>query len=1013
MISLKKLLATALSAAMVLGTMAIPAFADGDAAKIGETEYATLQDAFNAAKKDDTITMLGNVTESIVIENGNTITLDLNGYTLTNTDGKHTIENRGTLTVTDSSTDKSGKVDNVSHAKIPLVNTDFGIAILNGGTFDRSLEDGNRKGNSCYTIQNHGTMTINDGVTVNNNGAYSSNIVNGYQSTNAATASTTTPTLTINGGNFSGGAAVVKNDEKGQLEINGGTFSQSSYLIHNWNKVTINNGVFNGSIAAILNTHESGNTNAIGELKINGGNFNGKIDSVYPGWDAYASKDISIFGGTFTQDVTEYTAANRTVMKNSDGTYTVSVAKIGDQGYSTLKDAVDAAQENETVTLLDDVTINPKGEGDVLVPQITIDKSVTLDLAGHKIAYDASVASQNLSYTPAFFAVCNNADVTITGDGTIDCEAGNNGAYGINVYGGNLTIENGTFYGSMTVAQVQKGSLNVKGGYYDLAPSVKSQVPAYAKYIINAIDSAFKDGSAIISVTGGTFVNFDPSANPEGIDTSYVAKGYYSKDNQNGTFSVLQSAAKVIDNAKSAGVKVTLDNLEKNSAIDKTADATYSVVLDTVKAEDKAKVDEIKNDEANAGKTVIAYDIYVEKTEDGVKSEVEGVTNQKVTLKLPTKVKEGGEVKVYHNGIEIKDVAISEDRMSVSFIAPSFSAYTFVYDAANLTAADITKNVKVEFEKVTDSEYDIVLKATEANKKINGLLTADLTFSLTQGTTGLVNYEITPAANMSLLVNGNRYTFSFDGTNAHSATGDEIVIGKVVFDGYCTGAKFNVVDTATTNLVNTTKAVDSIVESYIANGDGINTGILDTTASIDGINLTQETANLTVNVSFPNAVKNNAADYQDMKVTVSGNGANEVVKLGNGVTFNNDTYTVEFTDKLVKGNTYTVTVEGAGYRTARYTVSMTGAKTLNFWNNVKDALTFVEENVGTGSRTNFLAGDIVKDGQINIYDLSAVISYFGTDNLVDNHPAYAKYDLNRDGVIDSKDVAYVLVSWGK
>ena len=859
-------------------------------------------------------------------------------------------------------------------------------------------------------------MTINDGVTVNNNGAYSSNIVNGYQSTNAATASTTTPTLTINGGNFSGGAAVVKNDEKGQLEINGGTFSQSSYLIHNWNKVTINNGVFNGSIAAILNTHESGNTNAIGELKINGGNFNGKIDSVYPGWDAYASKDISIFGGTFTQDVTEYTAANRTVMQNSDGTYTVSVAKIGDQGYSTLKDAVDAAKENETVTLLDDVTINPKGEGDVLVPQITIDKSVTLDLAGHKIAYDASVASQNPSYTPAFFVVCNNANVTITGDGTIDCEAGNNGAYGINVYGGNLTIENGTFYGAMTVAQVQEGSLNVKGGYYDLAPSVKSQVPAYAKYIINAIDSAFKDGSAIISVTGGTFVNFDPSANPEGIDTSYVAKGYYSKDNQDGTFSVLQSAAKVIDNAKSAGVKVTLDNLEKNSAIDKTADATYNVVLDTVKPEDKAAVDEIKN--ANPNKTVIAYDIYVEKTENGIKSEVKDVTNQKVTLKLPTKVKEGGEVKVYHNGIEINDVAISEDRMSVSFTAPSFSAYTFVYDADALTDSDITKNVKVEFEKVTDSEYDIVLKATEANKKINGLLTADLTFSLTQGTTGLVNYEITPAANMSLLVNGNRYTFSFDGTNAHSATGDEIVIGKVVFDGYCTGANFKVNTTSAdaVNKLHTTEAVDSIVDEYLTNGDGTNTGKLDATASIDNINLTQETANLTVNVSFPNAVVNQAAAYQDMKVTVSGNGANEVVKLGegvDGVTFANDTYTVEFTDKLVKGNTYTVTVEGAGYRTARYTVSMTGAKTLNFWNNVKTAPAYVEENVGNPTNTNFLAGDIVKDGQINIYDLSAVVSYFGTDNLVSEHPTYAKYDLNRDGVIDSKDVAYVLVSWGK
>ena len=133
--------------------------------------------------------------------------------------------------------------------------------------------------------------------------------------------------------------------------------------------------------------------------------------------------------------------------------------------------------------------------------------------------------------------------------------------------------------------------------------------------------------------------------------------------------------------------------------------------------------------------------------------------------------------------------------------------------------------------------------------------------------------------------------------------------------------------------MHTTEAVDSIVDEYLTNGDVTNTGKLDAAASIDGINLTHETANLTVNVSFPNAVVNQAAAYQDMKVTVSGNSANEVVKLGegvDGVTFANDTYTVEFTDKLVKGNTYTVTVEGAVYRTARYTVSMTGAKTLNF-----------------------------------------------------------------------------------
>lgn len=83
------MLAGVLSAAMVLGTMAIPAFADestsGKAAKIGETEYATLTEAVDAANANDTIKILSDITESVEIENGKTITLDLNGKTLTNT----------------------------------------------------------------------------------------------------------------------------------------------------------------------------------------------------------------------------------------------------------------------------------------------------------------------------------------------------------------------------------------------------------------------------------------------------------------------------------------------------------------------------------------------------------------------------------------------------------------------------------------------------------------------------------------------------------------------------------------------------------------------------------------------------------------------------------------------------------------------------------------------------------------------------------------------------------------
>ena len=46
------------------------------------------------------------------------------------------------------------------------------------------------------------------------------------------------------------------------------------------------------------------------------------------------------------------------------------------------------------------------------------------------------------------------------------------------------------------------------------------------RYVVNCIDAAYKDGTAVLQIKGGTFVNFDPSANPEGAKTSYVADGY-------------------------------------------------------------------------------------------------------------------------------------------------------------------------------------------------------------------------------------------------------------------------------------------------------------------------------------------------------------------------------------------------------------------------------------------------------------------------------------------------------
>ena len=176
--------------------------------------------------------------------------------------------------------------------------------------------------------------------------------------------------------------------------------------------------------------------------------------------------------------------------------------------------------------LSSDVAIAPEvadKNANTLAPQMTVTKDTVLDLSDKKLGVDANDDFGKAS--PVLMAVTGGT-LTINGKGTIDCEAGNQQVYGINVNGGKVVINDGKYYGALTAVQVQQGSLEINGGFFDMAPTCKAQVPQYAKYVINCIDRYYKDGTATISIKGGTFVNFDPSANPEGDGTSYVADGY-------------------------------------------------------------------------------------------------------------------------------------------------------------------------------------------------------------------------------------------------------------------------------------------------------------------------------------------------------------------------------------------------------------------------------------------------------------------------------------------------------
>ena len=305
-----------------------------NAAVIDDVQYATLADAVAAANNGDTVTLLKNTVEDVVIPAGKTITLDLNGKKLTNV-ASHTIFNKGTLTINGN----NGTVDNVTNGTAAVYNDVTGKVTINGGSYTRSAEaskdENNSGGNSWYVIHNYGIMNINKGTfkfSDTNVGAFSSLIHNGWYDGSQNTAQQNA-VMTINGGDFTqgtGGKITVKNDDYGELEIKGGVFTQPQknyYCIFSYNIAKISGGTINGYVGNAYGneTCDKGDLTISGNAVINGGVQSAtaagndssdeknliKITDNVKVAGAITSADVkyvSVSGGYFTVDPSKYLA---------------------------------------------------------------------------------------------------------------------------------------------------------------------------------------------------------------------------------------------------------------------------------------------------------------------------------------------------------------------------------------------------------------------------------------------------------------------------------------------------------------------------------------------------------------------------------------------------------------------------------------------------------------------------------------------------------------------------------
>ena len=400
-------------------------------AQIGDTYYATLQAAIDAAN-DEIVTLLAPIT----VQKGEELVLDLKGATVTHfyagTGSYAMIANYGNLIIKD--TVGGGKL--TFEATNPSANNSYASnTISNYGTI--TVEDGmienTSTGGACYALDNYAgsTATIKGGKLVA--------VKTAVRIFNWTDGEANKATLNINGGEIVSGNGYGVNINSGnapfvELNIAGGTITTNDttynlavYVVNknSAENLTINvtGGTFEGNFA--LNGVTC-TTMASDKISISGGTFEGIVCYGTP-----AHGFVS--GGTFKSPVEEeFCAEGYIPTVNADGTYGVKVgafvAQVGEEKFESLQAAIDAAENNDVITLLADVK-----------EAVTISgKNVTLDLAGKKV----------YSETLDAISVLSNANVTIK-NGTLESHGENCG--GVYVKNATLILDNCTLIGENAV----------------------------------------------------------------------------------------------------------------------------------------------------------------------------------------------------------------------------------------------------------------------------------------------------------------------------------------------------------------------------------------------------------------------------------------------------------------------------------------------------------------------------------------------------------------------------------
>jgi len=304
-----------------------------------------------------------------------------------------------------------------------------------------------------------------------------------------ANGTTTLNNLNVNHVNLSDpsapwAATAVATSNGHNLIINGGTYVGSTYGVFVYNsggKVTINGGTFKAP--NVLAADGSYTDQSIrGELYVNGGNFDGKINMTngyayceitggnFTNFSVSTYSPVVITGGTFDADPSAYVANGYQAVDNGDGTWTV-------KGYdvSNATELTDAIANGKAVELTQDVSL---GKID-LTDAITND--VVINANGHKIT---TTDAYGIEVTAGKNVTISNADVEMTKEGDYI------------TYAAGFKIANGDYAG----ATITLSNCTITMANEDWAYAVN--MPAGVKNLNLVIDNCVLEGAVAVQCWG-------------------------------------------------------------------------------------------------------------------------------------------------------------------------------------------------------------------------------------------------------------------------------------------------------------------------------------------------------------------------------------------------------------------------------------------------------------------------------------------------------------------------------